>query len=260
MSGTEDRQRFDTFGFVVKPQLFPAPEMDAISREFDAAMREELDGPGTELAERRTILDWFRGRPEAAYLETDPRIRGKVDELLGPENSLKDNNDGNLYVGDTVWHPDLGWDPAIPEGMNDPYRLAGNLTNHYRPSIKVAFYLDPVGRDSGCLRVIPGSHRNPYHDSLWSLHLDIPARARSYGHVTAKLLQMWERDTGSPEGGQELLRDPEVNVFGIPPAEVPAHAIESEPGDVVFFSHQLWHASFGGCRGRRMFTLNFLTS
>ena len=260
MSRSEDQQRFDTFGFVVKPQLFTPAEIDLISGEFDAAMREERERPGPALTERQTIHDWVRGRPEVAFLETDPRIRGKVDELLGEDNRLKDNNDGNLYVGDTGWHPDLGWDAAIPEGENDPYRLAGNLTNHYRPSIKAAFYLDPVGRDSGGLRVIPGSHRNPYHDSLWSLHLDIPARARNFEHVAPKLLQMWERDTGSPEGGEELLRDPEVNIFGIPPAEVPAHAIESEPGDVVCFSHQLWHASFGGGSGRRMFTLNFLTS
>ena len=31
MSRTADRQRFDTFGFVVKRQLFPAPEIDARS-------------------------------------------------------------------------------------------------------------------------------------------------------------------------------------------------------------------------------------
>ena len=139
----------------------------------------------------------------------------------------------------------------------DPYRKAGNMTNHYVPSIKAAFYLDPVGRESGCLRVVPGSHRSPLHEQLWSLHLDIPARAAKLPHVGAKLLEMWERDSGDPEGGEGLLADPKVNHFGLEPRDVPSFAIESQPGDVVFFSHQLWHASFGGRSGRRMFTLNY---
>ena len=39
--------------------------------------------------------------------------------------------------------------------------------------------------------------------------------------------------------------------------EVPSVPLESNPGDVVFFNQNLWHASFGGETGRRMFTLNF---
>ena len=58
-------------------------------------------------------------------------------------------------------------------------------------------------------------------------------------------------NTGAP------LIDPDTNHFGLVPSDVPSFAIESEPGDAVFFSHQLWHASFGGKVGRRMFTLNF---
>ncbi len=126
MSRTEDQQQFHTFGFVVKRQLFPAPEIDLISREFDAAMREERERQGPALAERQTIHDWVRGRPETAYLETDSRISGKVDELLGPENSLKDNNDGNLYVGDTGWHPGLGGYFAFPIALSDEGAVFGN--------------------------------------------------------------------------------------------------------------------------------------
>ena len=38
-------------------------------------------------------------------------------------------------------------------------------------SIKTAFYLDPVTRDTGCLRVIPGSHHvgDRFGDALESL-------------------------------------------------------------------------------------------
>lgn len=38
-------------------------------------------------------------------------------------------------------------------------------------------------------------------------------------------------------------------------ADVPAFPVESDPGDMVFFSEGLWHGSFGDRAGRRMFTL-----
>jgi hypothetical protein len=40
-----------------------------------------------------------------------------------------------------------------------------------------------------------------------------------------------------------------------PIAEVPAHALESDPGDVVAFDLRLWHASRGGAADRRMCTV-----
>lgn len=42
---------------------------------------------------------------------------------------------------------------------------------------------------------------------------------------------------------------------GLPIAEVPATAIESDPGDVVAFDLRLWHASLGGASDRRMCTV-----
>ena len=102
---------------------------------------------------------------------------------------------------------------------------------------------------------------------------------------------MWLRDGGEPaefeenvRAGAEQVETPvhrwtERNTFGLAPEDIPAFAVESSPGgarlplahlivfargdaagavaDVVFFSHQTWHASFGGATGRRMFTLNF---
>ena len=35
-----------------------------------------------------------------------------------------------------------------------------------------------------------------------------------------------------------------------------SYALESTPGDVVVFNHNLMHAAFGGSNRRRMFTLN----
>ena len=258
MLSIQQQAHFDAFGFIAVRQLFSSDEVDIITREFDAAMLEDRGSKPFDGKQKHVMINWLHGRPAVQYLTSDKRIHGPIKQLLGPGYSLIRDNDGALRVGDTEWHPDMGWDPSIPQGEKDPEWIAGRRgKNHYVPSIKVAFYLDPVAKNSGCLRVIPGAHHNPFHDRLWSLHLDIPVNAANLEDVGPKLLQMWERDTGSPEGREKLLSDPSVNHFGVAPREVPNYPIESEPGDAVFFSHQMWHSSFGGKVGRRMFTLNF---
>ena len=88
-------------------------------------------------------------------------------------------------------------------------------------SIKIAFYLDPVTTNSGALRVIPGSHRNidSFGDLLES-------------HLTS-------------------------DIFGMTGDQIPAVALESNPGDVLVFNHRIKHSSWGGSNRRRMFTMNF---
>jgi hypothetical protein len=70
------------------------------------------------------------------------------------------------------------------------------------------------------LRVIPGTHKTDIKD--WAAR-----KARN---------------------SQEL--------WSIAQNQVPAIPLESKPGDVVAFNHNLMHASFGGNTRRRMFTLN----
>ncbi len=86
--------------------------------------------------------------------------------------------------------------------------------------LKVAFYLDPLTAHTGSLRVIPGTHIVDYRD--WS--------ARQ-------------------------AREAEV-LWGISQEQVPHVALETQPGDIVAFNHNLMHASFGGSAYRRMFTIN----
>jgi ectoine hydroxylase-related dioxygenase (phytanoyl-CoA dioxygenase family) len=112
-------------------------------------------------------------------------------------------SDGNYYAGDTRWHSD-NWSSVSPR-------------------IKIALYLDPLTRETGCLRVIPGSHR--------------------VGEPYAERLQA------------EIRRSEEL--WGVSGREIPAVALETRPGDVVCFDQNLKHASFGGSPRRRMFTLNF---
>ena len=85
--------------------------------------------------------------------------------------------------------------------------------------IKMAFYLDPVRAATGALRVVPGSHQI---DTKW--------------------------EGRHPSKAEEL--------YGIHPREMPAQALETDPGDLLIFNHNIMHASFGGSQFRRMFTLN----
>ena len=103
--------------------------------------------------------------------------------------------------------------------------------------------------DTGCLRLIPGSHRPPLHDDLTVLRTQRTMQAVAAGRSSAAAL--------------ERLREEGVDVdrpgFGVPPKDVPAYAAESRPGDVVMFDQHTYHASFGGRSGRRMLTLNYTT-
>lgn len=87
---------------------------------------------------------------------------------------------------------------------------------------KLALYLDPVTATSGALRVIPGSQH--------------------YGDNFAEALQATLR--GAPEK------------LGLPGSQVPAIALESNPGDVVIFNQNTKHSAWGGGNRRRMFTIN----
>ncbi len=198
------RLHFETFGFLVMREYFSAEEIETVTRAFDRVLDEDRQGLPFKGGSRQAVLGCIEKDPVLTGLVEDNRVYCPIRELLGPD-FVWIGSDGNLYVGDTGWHPD-GSDPG--------YRR-----------IKVAFYLDPVSRNTGCLRVIPGSHAAPMHDKLRPL-----SRQRE---------------------------DPETSPFDVGPDEVPGFPLESSPGDVVFFNQDLWHASFGGKTGRRMFTLNF---
>jgi ectoine hydroxylase-related dioxygenase (phytanoyl-CoA dioxygenase family) len=136
---------FQTFGFLVLRQAFSSDEMDAISQEFDKLLlqdRQRQPFPGVKrqalyaIAEKSALL---------THLVEDDRIYETVEHLLGP-GFIWLCSEGNLYVGDTGWHPD------------------GSRLSY--PPMKVSLYLDALTKDTGCLRVIPGSHRLPFHEAL----------------------------------------------------------------------------------------------
>ena len=201
----EQMALFDTFGFLAFPGLL-ADSVDKIIEEFESiwvAHGGGHHGREHEGAARSAILPFPDQSEYLSSLPDDPRVHDIVSSICGEDFNYT-SGDGNLYVGDTGWHSDgYGTRPVL--------------------SIKMAFYLDPVTRDTGALRVIPGSHRvgEPFADAL-------------------------DRNL-SKDGG----------AFGLHHSQVPAYAIETAPGDILVFNHALKHASFGGSKRRRMYTMNF---
>ena len=95
--------------------------------------------------------------------------------------------------------------------------------------LKVMIYLQSTTKEQGALRVIPGSHRMPFHELLW------PLQAHHFKDGTIG------------------------DSFAVKGEEIPACVLEIAPGDVVFFHHSLFHAAYGKFPGRRSIAFKYAT-
>jgi ectoine hydroxylase-related dioxygenase (phytanoyl-CoA dioxygenase family) len=136
---------FETFGFLVLRQAFDVDEMAAFGARFDEMLTEDRGGIPFPGARRQSLYRLAELDPLFTAMVADDRIYKTVEALLG-KDFIWLCSEGNKYVGDTDWHP-------------DGTRL------DCRP-LKVSLYLDPLTAQTGSLRVIPGSHRLPYHEAL----------------------------------------------------------------------------------------------
>ena len=197
---------YRAFGYLHFPGLLN-DRIEQITAEFEALFASKGGGhygkPHDGKA-RSCIVPFIDQNEYLCSLLDDPRILAIACSLCG-DDFVYSGSDGNYYVGDTGWHSDA-------RSARYPY-------------VKIAFYLDPLIRDTGALRVIPGSHLMG--------------------------------DRFSDQLQQEIGRS-DTN-WGIAGKDVPAVALETKPGDLVCFNQNLKHASFGGGQSRRMFTIN-LTS
>ncbi len=194
---------FNTFGYLGFPGLL-ADTIDEIIHEFEMVWVDRGGGHNGQPHDgkaRSCIVPFIDQRDRLAALLDDPRILAIATTLLGDDFNYM-GSDGNYYVGDTGWHSD-GWHPEIRH-------------------IKIALYLDRLTKDTGCLRVIPGSHliEDKYAQNL----------------------------QGQIRKSEEL--------WGIHGRDVPAIPLEVTPGDILVFNHNTKHAAFGGNTNRRMFTIN----
>lgn len=215
MSGTLTRdqlEHFTTFGFVVARAAFSPPETEQLQRAAEAACREVL-----EREPQPDDVVWEPGQVEARddlrWLMEDDRIFGPVTELMGGTfiwfgSELMrgvDRNGGPVHH----WHTDGETDPA-----KLPFRR-----------LKVMIYLDSLRKDSGALRLIPGSHRSPLYDQLLPFH---------QVHTSA-----------------------EPRFFGIAGPELWCYPVETDPGDVVFVNPWTFHAVYGNSGTRRNLVLKY---
>ena len=204
MLNSKQLSQFETFGFLVLRQSFSAGEMLAIEKEADHIWG-STEGMDTDSGHTK-VGKQIRGFVEKSALLTnliaDDRIYLVVQQLLGPD-FVYIASDGNMWAGDTVWHSD------------------DNIRPGYK-RLKVVFYLDSLRKENGCLRVVPGSHHNSFHQIM------------------------------KPMVQQGL------NVsLGISGEELPSFPIETSPGDVLIFCHDTFHASFGASQLRRQIALSF---
>jgi hypothetical protein len=201
---TEQQLRFfDTFGYIGLPGLL-ADSIGEVTDAFEAIWAARGGGHGGRPHDGRArscVVPFIDQHERLCALLDDERIHGVLCSLLGDDFNYM-GSDGNYYVGDTGWHSD-GWHPAIRHA-------------------KIAFYLDRLTRDTGCLRVIPGSHK--------------------VGDRFAEGLQKEARQTEES--------------WSLRGNQVPCMPLEVSPGDILVFNHNTKHAAFGGGTHRRMFTIN----
>ena len=194
---------FHNFGYLSFPDLMAdrIGEIDLAFEELWAKNGYGHNGQPHDGLARSCLVPFIDLSETLSSLLDDPRILGIASGLLGEDFNYM-GSDGNYYVGNTGWHSD-GWHEEILH-------------------IKIAFYLDNLTSQTGCLRVIPGSHKvgDDYADTL-------------------------SKEVGK---SQELL--------GVKSTEIPCVNFETKPGDIVCFNHNLKHAAFGGGSRRRMFTMN----
>jgi len=198
----EQLEFFDTFGFLALPRALAdsVAEIIAAFEEVWATRGGGHNGKAHDPAQRSCIVPFIDQHERLCALLEEPCIHGLLCSLLGNDFNYM-GSDGNYYANDTPWHSD-GCHPAL----------------RY---VKIAIYLDPLTRDAGCLRVIPGSHNtgDTYSEKL-----------------------------------KEVRENPLL--WGVEGKDLPAIALETDPGDVLVFNHNLKHAAFGGSTQRRMFTIN----
>ena len=215
MSLTQDQvDLFRAFGFLVLRGLFDPSETREIQRQFDQLMRtSEPNYDGVSIG-RGTAKACARLRQQ---LVADARIQDVAHNLVGEEYQFL-SLACTLYGGDSPWHAD------------------SNIMMWPLRHLKVALYLDAIDGESGCLRVIPGTHRNTLRllDPRWGQPPDLVLGIRNRDVV-------WDNPP-----------------WGLAPADVPHIPLATQPGDALIFPEDLLHCAFNSKQPRRQIAINFL--
>ena len=211
----EQLQHFETFGFLVRRQVFSPEEIDRINGEFDKHLA-AIIGDFDNIKDSRTRKwpNWSNLIPETPLMATlleDPRICVPTEQLQG-EDTVPVYSNANSFRHNTDWHPDM-------------------RQRHIR-GLKNLTYLQPTTAEHGSLRLIPGSHISPMFDELIRIGLN-----------------------KSDNNESKFLKE-----SGMHGEDIPCYVFTSQPGDVVTFNMNVWHAAFGGYEDRRNCSLAFYSN
>ena len=211
MLSAQQLAHFETFGFLLLRQVFPAAEMAQIIGAAEDHWQEVLQSQA-DAAEEVHPTRFVEERPLLARLVEDDRIYLPIQQLLGP----------GFVWGGSEGHKNLMETSPPHEWHCDRF---GEIDLHYT-RIKIMIYFQPMQKETGTLRVLPGSHRLPFHrDLAEGLH-------PSQGRTSCK-------------------------AFGVDGADLPCFPLEVTPGDVVVFNHYLFHGVYGEQNKRRYIAMKF---
>ena len=151
MLTTKQESHFETFGFLAIRQYLSPDKMETLTHQFDDVLAKDQSDNPTKQEEQQITTIVEHSQFFTQLVESDCIY--KVIEQLMPGEFIWSGSQGNLTIhSEHRWHADR---PGIGEA------------DYMR--IKVMIYLDPVTKERGCLRVIPGSHRLPLHTDLQPL-------------------------------------------------------------------------------------------
>ena len=229
MLSPEQKSHFDIFGFLILRQAFSRDEMNTLISEAEKiwvehrknSLSKDEGSTLDEFVEQRPLLKnplKDGGITLDQFVEQQPLLMNLLDD-----DRIHDTIEGLLGPG-FVWAGSEGQVTFHRQHGWHPDRPGDQEEISYR-RIKIMIYFDSLDKDNGCLRVIPGSHRLPLHGQIE------PENRHQHGDY--------------------------VKPFGVTGPDMPGFPLESQPGDVVFFSQSLWHSVFNGKKGRRYFALKF---
>lgn len=202
---TKDQvSQFELFGFVILRGIFTAAELKTLRAEFEHAATRNEEEVGSFDGEQLQYFSMLgEDTPFYSSLPEDRRFYEPAAQLFGDDIFPLEVN-SYRYVGDSAWH------------FND------GAPNRHGYGAKYQFPLfDPVTANTGALRFIPGSHRDPWQSEL------------------AQWWPLARESAGSAKG--KAYRD-----------KVPSVASECDPGDAVLFDMRIVHGTLGGEVDRRV--------
>ena len=207
----EQLAHFDTFGFLLFPQAFTKAELETIvsdgEKVWAAAAGTDEDKP-----EDVHCSPFLERHPSLARLVEDDRLCRPVEQLVGT---------GFVWGGsEGAWCK-----PGVEQAHHWHSDRVGEIDLDY-VRLKYMIYLQPMRREEGALRVLPGSHRS-------TLHRDLASKLAP---------------------GKGRLAE---NGFGVRGDQLPSYALEVEPGDLVLFNHYLFHGVYGKRGNRRYIALKY---